>query len=207
VAPDAPVGDEFARPAPDAEQTPSGLAYRVLRRGTGTERAKTTSTVKISYTAWMQDRSIVDDGTARALTVAVDEVAPGLSEALQRMVVGEKTRFWLPARLADPLGPPGMSVVFDIELLSIQHAAEGRPGTIQVQSNTPTLGYALVRPDGAVLRGKGTQTFDGMVPGSYRIKPDVDRWYAVGLVAAPGDMVLRPGSALTITITYAPIVR
>ena len=51
-------------------------------------------------------------------------VIPGWTEGVQLMVVGEKTRFWIPGELAydnspRPGAPEGM-LVFDIELLSIK---------------------------------------------------------------------------------------
>jgi peptidylprolyl isomerase len=48
-------------------------------------------------------------------------VIPGWADGLQTMVVGQKTRLWIPEELAykgKPKGPQGM-LVFDIELLDI----------------------------------------------------------------------------------------
>ena len=47
------------------------------------------------------------------------------------MVVGEKTRFWIPPGLNDAPGPTPVTVVFDVQLLGIQLALEGAPGQIQ----------------------------------------------------------------------------
>ena len=56
-------------------------------------------------------------GADRLLAIAcervVDTLIPGLSEALLRMVIGEKTRFWIPPNLADSPGPNPMAFVFD----------------------------------------------------------------------------------------------
>jgi FKBP-type peptidyl-prolyl cis-trans isomerase len=207
--PDAPTTAELIGPPADAPRTWSGVAYKVLRPGSGTERPKPMSTVTIHYTGWA-GRSVFDDSVVRGepLTVAVDTVMPGLSEALQRMVVGEKSRYWIPAELAfTPPGPPRSALVVNVELLAIQRAEEGQPGTIEVRTNSPDAGYALVRPDGTAVTGKGPQAFSYEAPGRYRIKPDKMRSYALGLVAAPGDMVLAPAGQLIITITYRPIIR
>jgi peptidylprolyl isomerase len=51
-------------------------------------------------------------------------VIKGWTEGLQLMVVGEKTRFWIPGELAYDNSPrpgaPKGTLVFDIELLSIK---------------------------------------------------------------------------------------
>src|SRR6266496_5295552 len=101
----------------DATRLSSGLAFKVLRRGTGTERPKPMSTATLHYTAWTTNgTTIFDDTVARdaPMTAAVDTLIPGLSEGLQRMVVGERARFWIPADLgyAPPL--PRASTVFDV---------------------------------------------------------------------------------------------
>jgi peptidylprolyl isomerase len=54
-------------------------------------------------------------------TMSLDGVIKGWTEGVQRMVVGEKRRFWIPANLAyeGKDGPQGM-LVFDIELIRIE---------------------------------------------------------------------------------------
>src|SRR5437867_1949418 len=123
------------------------------------------------------------------------------------MVVGEKTRFWIPPALANTPGENRSALVIDVELVAIQRAAEGRPGTIRVQSNSPDAPYVLVLPDGTPRTWKGPQTFTDAVPGPYRIKPATIPLYTIGTVAAPADMTLTPGGSLVITISYMPIVR
>jgi peptidylprolyl isomerase len=52
---------------------------------------------------------------------SLDGVIDGWTEGVQMMVVGEKRRFWIPAKLAyeGKDGPQGM-LVFDIELIRIE---------------------------------------------------------------------------------------
>ena len=208
--PDAPTREEFSTPPADAHRTRTALAWKILRQGHGTERPKPMATVTIHYTGWTADRLMFDDSVARKapLTVAVDTVMPGLAEALQLMVVGEKTRFWIPAELAfTPPGPPLSALVVDVELLAVQHAAPGAHGSVEVRTNSPDAKYVLVQPDGTPLPGKGSHVFADAVPGNYRIKPDRMKSYAVGVVATPRDMILAPAGSLTITITYRPIIQ
>lgn len=206
----APTSNEFSALPADAERSATGIARKVLRAGSGAVRPKPLSTVTIHYTAWTKGGIAFDDSVGRRqpFTVAVDAVIPGLSDALQQMVVGEKSRFWIPADLAyQPPGPPRSSLIFDVELLDIQKAAAGQPGTIDVRSNSPDASYLLVQPDGVALPGRGPRTFSTVVPGRYRIKPDTMRSYALGLLAVPADMVLAPAGRLAITITYRPIIQ
>jgi FKBP-type peptidyl-prolyl cis-trans isomerase len=209
-APDQPIPAEIGAPPADLARTASGLGFMLLRAGTGREHPKPTATVTIHSTAWTSNGlTIFDDTVARRapMTVAVDTVMPGLSEALQRMVVGEKTRFWIPPALAVTPGPGPMSLVFDIELLAIQRAIDGRPGTVRVHSNSPDAPYVLVLPDGTPRDAHGPQTFADVAPGHYRIKPVTIPLYTIGTVALPRDMMLAAGGTLDITITYVPIVR
>ena len=48
-------------------------------------------------------------------------VIPGWTEGVQLMVEGEKTRFWIPQKLAydGQAGAPAGMLVFDVELISI----------------------------------------------------------------------------------------
>lgn len=210
AAPPWPAPAEVGTPPADATRTASGLAFKVLRSGTGADRPKPTSTVTMHYTEWTTSgTTIYDDSIARnaPLTVAVDLVMPGLSEALQRMVVGEQARFWIPADLAYAPPMPRAALLFDVELLAIQGATAGAPGTLRVQSNSPDAAYDVIMPDGTMRRGKGPQRFADAMPGRYRIKPESLRSYATGIVASPADLTLAPGATLDITINYVPIVR
>ena len=205
-----PERGEVSNASADATRTSSGLAFKVLRPGTGTDHPKPTSTVTIHYTEWTTSgTTIYDDSVARQepLDVDVDRVMPGLAEALQRMVVGEKTRVWMPANLAYPEPMPRAALLFDIELLAIQQAVAGPTGTVRVQTNSPDATYDLILPDGTPRRGKGPQTFADAAPGRYRVKSQVLRSYAIGLVSSPTEMTLAPGGTLEINVTYQPIIR
>jgi peptidylprolyl isomerase len=122
-SPTAPPPD-VARPPQNAKRTPSGLAYRVLRPGTGTRRPTERSRVTVHYTGWTTDGKMFDSSIVRGrpATFALDEVIKGWSEGVQLMVEGEKARFWIPQELAyqgRPGAPRGM-LVFDIELIAIE---------------------------------------------------------------------------------------
>lgn len=110
-------------PPPDAKRTHSGLAYKVLTPGTGTRHPKSIDEVTVHYTGWTTDGKMFDSSVARGQpsTFPLDRVIAGWTEGLQLMVVGEKTRFWIPQNLAyQGKQPPFGMLVFDVELINIQ---------------------------------------------------------------------------------------
>ena len=124
-APDVPA-DVKAAPA-SAKKTPSGLAYRVLTPGKGTQHPKPTDTVTVHYSGWTTDGKLFDSSVMRgdATSFRLDQVIPGWTEGVGLMTVGQKTRFWIPGKLAygdKPTRPgaPAGTLVFDVELLSIK---------------------------------------------------------------------------------------
>lgn len=123
VAPPTTPPDVAAAPA-DATTTPSGLAYKVLRPGTGTEHPKRRSRVVVHYSGWTVDGKLFQSSILLGQTAefGLDGVINGWTEGLQLMVEGEKTRFWIPARLAygKEKGKPQGMLVFDIELIEIK---------------------------------------------------------------------------------------
>lgn len=115
---------DVAAPPADATVTPSGLAYKVLRAGTGSAHPKKHSNVEVHYSGWTTDGKLFDSSVlhGQSIEFGLDDVIKGWTEGLQLMVEGEKTRFWIPAKLAyanDKSRPQGM-LVFDIELVKIK---------------------------------------------------------------------------------------
>ncbi|HXG87267.1 MAG TPA: FKBP-type peptidyl-prolyl cis-trans isomerase [Vicinamibacterales bacterium] len=123
IAPNPSVAPpDVAAPPADAKRTSSGIAYKVLREGKGSSRPDKRSRVTVHYTGWTTDGKMFDSSVARgtAASFGLDQVIAGWTEGVQLMVDGEKTRFWIPQRLAyegKPGAPAGM-LVFDIELIS-----------------------------------------------------------------------------------------
>lgn len=114
---------DVAAPPSDAERTPSGLASRVLRPGSGTIRPREDNSVEVHYTGWTTDGKMFDSSVVRGKPIQfpLHGVIPGFSEGLQLMVEGERRRLWIPEDLAykgRPGAPQGM-LVFDVELVRI----------------------------------------------------------------------------------------
>lgn len=121
--PETPT-DVSAAPA-DVEKTSSGIASRVLVKGTGTEHPKATDQVRVHYSGWTTDGQLFDSSVMRnePIVFPLNQVIPGWTEGVQLMVAGEKRRLWIPAQLAygesPPPGAPAGTLVFDVELLEI----------------------------------------------------------------------------------------
>jgi peptidylprolyl isomerase len=122
-----PVPEDVKAVPATAKKTASGLAYRVLKVGTGKDHPAATSNVDVHYTGWTPDGKMFDSSIPRGepSRFRLDRVIKGWTEGVQLMVVGETTRFWIPGDLAygdkpaRPGAPAGM-LVFDIELLGIK---------------------------------------------------------------------------------------
>lgn len=124
-SPPPPVPSDVAAIPDDAEKTDSGLASRVLTKGTGDKKPTAASEVTVNYTGWTTDGHMFDSSIVRGepTSFPLSGVISGWTEGVQLMVVGELRRFWIPAKLAygenpRPGAPKGM-LVFDIELLEI----------------------------------------------------------------------------------------
>jgi peptidylprolyl isomerase len=120
----APAPQDVASPPPDAERSNTGLASKVITRGTGTVHPNFRSTVTVNYTGWTADGRQFDSSASQGgpARFPLTSVIPGWTEGVQLMVQGEKRRFWIPGKLAygdaPAPGTPAGTLTFDIELVS-----------------------------------------------------------------------------------------
>ena len=106
---------------------PSGLQYRIVTEGSGAS-PKATDTVTVHYRGRLTDGTEFDSSYKRnePTSFPVTGVIPGWTEALQLMKVGSKWELFIPARLAygdrgaGGVIPPGATLTFEVELLSIK---------------------------------------------------------------------------------------
>lgn len=112
----------------DAVTLPDGLAYRILRQGTGTVHPTLDDTVTANYSLWKADGTFLESscvaGKCTPATFPLNKLIPGWQEMIPLMTVGEKVQLWLTADLAygnPPRKPhrPAGPLVFEIELLGI----------------------------------------------------------------------------------------
>jgi peptidylprolyl isomerase len=124
-APEPPEAPKDVGEIPaDATRSASGLAWRVLEPGVGSEHPIETAVVEMTYTAWTADGEVVESSVLRGGldTVGIRRLVPGWTEGMKLMVEGERRLFWIPENLAyqgQPHRPKGMLVV-DVTLVQIR---------------------------------------------------------------------------------------
>jgi FKBP-type peptidyl-prolyl cis-trans isomerase len=124
------IGDAFlaANKSKEGVTTlPSGLQYKILKDGDGKKPAAS-DTVVCNYRGTLIDGTEFDSSTKHGgpATFPVSGVIKGWTEALQLMSVGSKWQLFIPADLAygdrgagGNIGP-GATLIFEVELVSIQ---------------------------------------------------------------------------------------
>lgn len=108
------------------ESTASGLQYKVLIQGEGTQRPTAYDRVKVHYHGTLLDGKVFDSSVDRGkpISFGLNQVIKGWTEGLQLMAVGDKYRLFIPSglaygdRSAGDIGP-GSVLIFDVELLGI----------------------------------------------------------------------------------------
>ena len=106
---------------------PSGLQYKILQAGTG-PKPTTTDSVVCNYRGTLINGTEFDSSYKRGqpATFPVSGVIKGWTEALQLMPAGSKWQLFVPADLAygaRGAGPgigPNSTLIFEVELISIQ---------------------------------------------------------------------------------------
>ena len=173
----AAPADVAAAPA-DAEKTASGLASKVLKKGTGTKKPIATDTVKVHYTGWTTDGKMFDSSVARGqpTTFPLNGVIKGWTEGVALMVEGEKRRFWIPGNLAygdKPARPgaPAGTLVFDVELLEIEKPQSPE----EAKKAFENFLAALTKTADAVCACKEATCARAAMAGMGRVKPPKGR--------------------------------
>ncbi len=120
-----------------AEKSATGLVYIPEKEGTGAS-PKATDTVKANYSGTLIDGTVFDASAKHGgpAEFPLGNVIPCWTEGLQKMKVGGKAKLVCPASIAygdrSPPGiPPGSTLIFDVELVSISApaAAPAAPAT------------------------------------------------------------------------------
>lgn len=114
---------------------PSGLQYKILKEGKG-KKPKKTDRVKVNYRGTLIDGTEFDSSFKRgqSATFSVQGVIPGWTEALQLMPVGSKWKLFVPSKIAyrergaGPKIGPNATLIFEIELLSIDNNPPAKKG-------------------------------------------------------------------------------
>ena len=122
----APAPSDVAAVPADARKTASGLAYRMIKKGNGSDRPSLQSIITIDYSGWTPDGKLFDSSITRGekAVFPLNGLISGWKEGLTLMSPGDTYRFWIPGHLAydsipNASGPKGM-LVFDVTLYGFE---------------------------------------------------------------------------------------
>lgn len=121
----------------------SGLQYKILQEGTGPKPAAT-DMVTVNYRGTLLNGTEFDSSYKRGqpATFNVGQIIKGWTEALELMPVGSKWQLFIPPDLAygpsgrPPVIGPNSTLVFEVELISIQPQAAAAPAPVPQPSQT-----------------------------------------------------------------------
>lgn len=112
--------DSLKKADPSIKTTPSGLAYKVVKQGTGANIAAD-ATADVIYTGRLIDGTEFDSSKGNPVQFPVKGVVPGFGEGLQLMNPGSKYILYIPSDLGygdqgNTAVPAGAMMVFEVEI-------------------------------------------------------------------------------------------
>ncbi|MGB9433603.1 MAG: FKBP-type peptidyl-prolyl cis-trans isomerase [Candidatus Acidiferrum sp.] len=138
VAKNSSAGTAFLaanKAKPGVVTLPSGLQYKIITEGNG-PKPPANDVVICNYKGTLIDGTEFDSSYKRGkpASIPVGRVIKGWTEALEMMPVGSKWQLYIPPTLGygeagtngGPIGPDA-TLIFEVELLSIQPKGEAKP--------------------------------------------------------------------------------
>lgn len=106
------------------KKTTSGLYYIITSEGSGTEKPKSNSNVKMYYKGYFTNGTIFDESASTGVNYNLNLLIPGFSEGMQLLTEGGKATLIIPSRLGygnKSIGsiPEGSVLIFDVKLIAI----------------------------------------------------------------------------------------
>jgi FKBP-type peptidyl-prolyl cis-trans isomerase len=133
-----PAPADLTAPPRAAIKTKSGLVYKRLQHDAAraTERPNAWDHVLLQYAGWDQSGAMFSSSRRQAARFDLQKVMPGWREALPLMSVGDKARLWIPEALTyqGRVGEPRGTLVYDVELLSIERKPEPPRAPLDVRA-------------------------------------------------------------------------
>ena len=107
-------------------ETPSGLQYRIIKKGYGTSPSSNNAQVKVHYEGKLVDGTIFDSSFKKGepFVTRLSRVIKGWTEGLQLMTVGSEFELFIHPKLAygnrkNNNIPPNSILVFRVQLLEV----------------------------------------------------------------------------------------
>ncbi|MEJ1223494.1 peptidylprolyl isomerase [Sediminicola sp. 1XM1-17] len=120
---------ELDKVAAGFEETPSGLRYKIIQKGSGA-KAEKGQTVSVHYEGALVNGTVFDSSYKRNQPIdfklGIGQVIPGWDEGISLLKVGDKARFVIPSNLAygsagaGGVIPGDATLVFDVELMKVK---------------------------------------------------------------------------------------
>merc|ERR1711934_429443 len=165
---------------------PSGLQYKVLKKGSGAHHPTKDSPCECHYEGTLIDGTEFDSSYKRGepTTFAPNQGIKGWTEAMQLMVEGDKWEMYIPSDLAygesgsPPKIPGGSALVFRMEIIKIKGgkkpAMTCEPSTLAgCNDKEKAFVEKMKSKDGEALK-KELKRLQGMNGGS--MKPELQQW-------------------------------
>merc|ERR1712216_433937 len=164
---------------------PSGLQYKVLKKGSGAHHPTKDSPCECHYEGTLINGTEFDSSYKRGepTTFAPNQVIKGWTEAMQLMVEGDKWEMYIPSDLAygesgsPPKIPGGSALVFRMEIIKIKGgkkpAMTCEPSTLAgCNDKEKAFVEKMKSKDGEALKKELKR--QGMNGGS--MKPELQQW-------------------------------
>lgn len=120
---------ELDKVAAGFEETPSGLRYKIIQKGSGA-KAEKGQTVSVHYEGALINGTVFDSSYKRNQPIdfklGIGQVIPGWDEGIGLLKVGDKARFVIPSNLAygsagaGGVIPGDATLIFDVELMKVK---------------------------------------------------------------------------------------
>merc|ERR1711861_36463 len=167
---------------------PSGLQYKVLRKGSGAHHPTKDSPCECHYEGTLIDGTEFDSSYKRGspTTFAPNQVIKGWTEAMQLMVEGDKWEMYIPSDLAygergsPPKIPGGSALVFRMEIIKIKGdkkpAITCDPSTLNGCNDKEKAFVEKMKSAEPEKLKKELKRLQGMNGGA--MKPELQQWMA-----------------------------
>merc|ERR1711907_379837 len=165
---------------------PSGLQYKVLRKGSGAHHPTVDSPCECHYEGTLIDGTEFDSSYKRGspTTFAPNQVIKGWTEAMQLMVEGDKWEMYIPSDLAygesgsPPKIPGGSALIFRMEIIKIKgnkvDAITCDPATGTGCNDKEKAFVEKMKSKDAEALKKELKRLEGMNGGA--MKPELQEW-------------------------------